>query len=319
MEQRRYFITIARELNISKAAQQLFVSQQSLSAYLKKLEEYYGVTLIQRKPKMMLTSAGRALLEAYLRMDNIERTVYSEITEIIKGAKGSISIGIHSSRSTLLLPEIIEKFHERYPYISFYINDGVTKQFEDALLEGKIDMFIGLRPSQEDVYKAQLLREEKLYLAITDGMIKKNFGDDLEYWKKRFSEGISLRECEDLPFIMQNDESRIAKLIERVTEKNNIKLWARVKSNNGTLRLSLAQKGLGAAFCAQMRIKAVNKLNQSASGDSHLNIFPVSDLEDTFDTYLVYKKFEYMPEYFQYFVDLTLQYFNNDMLDTEAD
>lgn len=52
-----YFVEIAKQRNISKAAENLHMSQQSLSAYIQKLEKYYGVQLLIRKPKMRLTEA----------------------------------------------------------------------------------------------------------------------------------------------------------------------------------------------------------------------------------------------------------------------
>lgn len=314
MQQRKYFIEIAKELNITKAAEKLYVSQQNLSLYLKKLEEYYGVTLLQRKPRMLLTPAGKALLEAYLKMDGIEKTVYSEINDIIKGAKGSITIGIYSSRSTLLLPRVIGAFLERYPYISFCVNDGVTNQFEEDLLKGAIDVYVGLRPEKKDAFETHRLSQEKLYLAISNGMIRRCLGEEPENFRERYGNGISLKDCENLPFIMQNDESRIAKLIGKYVEENNLKIWVRAKSNNGDLRLELAQKGLGVAFCAQMRIKTVEQLNGNREDDEFLNVFPASNFKDAFDTYLVYRKLEYMPEYFQYFVDLALEYFQDKIL-----
>ena len=55
-----YFIAIAKHNNITKAANELYVSQQTLSIYLKKLEEYYQIQLFERYPKMCLTPAGEA-------------------------------------------------------------------------------------------------------------------------------------------------------------------------------------------------------------------------------------------------------------------
>lgn len=57
----RYFIAVADELNMTKAAAKLFISQQSLSAYIQRMEKQYGVTLFERKPSLQLTEAGRAM------------------------------------------------------------------------------------------------------------------------------------------------------------------------------------------------------------------------------------------------------------------
>lgn len=59
-----YFLTLAEEKNITHAAKRLYVSQQCLSAYLKELEEEYGVQLFYRKPQFMLTPAGETFYRA---------------------------------------------------------------------------------------------------------------------------------------------------------------------------------------------------------------------------------------------------------------
>ena len=60
MDDYGYFLLIAEELNISRAAKRAFISQQSLSKYLKHLEDSYGTALFTRKPEFALTPAGRA-------------------------------------------------------------------------------------------------------------------------------------------------------------------------------------------------------------------------------------------------------------------
>ena len=62
-----YFITLAEELNISRAAEKLFISHQCLSKYLRNLEREYQVTLFERIPVPKLTMAGEALLSMFRR------------------------------------------------------------------------------------------------------------------------------------------------------------------------------------------------------------------------------------------------------------
>ncbi|MFR9308657.1 MAG: LysR family transcriptional regulator, partial [Lachnospiraceae bacterium] len=59
-----YFIVLAEECNISRAAERLYITHQNLSRYLAKLEEEFGVTLFDRKPSLSLTHAGQLMLSA---------------------------------------------------------------------------------------------------------------------------------------------------------------------------------------------------------------------------------------------------------------
>lgn len=75
----QYFITLAETLNISHAAQKLYISHQCLSRYLKTLEHECGLTLFERKPTFALTYAGQTLLEAFREIERIEKTPNSRL------------------------------------------------------------------------------------------------------------------------------------------------------------------------------------------------------------------------------------------------
>ena len=66
-----YFIEIAREMSITKAAEHCHVTQQNLSAYVKKLESNYNVQLLERKPRFRLTPAGEILFASALEIRRI--------------------------------------------------------------------------------------------------------------------------------------------------------------------------------------------------------------------------------------------------------
>ena len=75
----RYFLVAAEELNFTRAARRLYISQQSLSGHILKLENYFGVELFDRSPPMTLTSAGTCLMRYAKRMldsvDELEKEV----------------------------------------------------------------------------------------------------------------------------------------------------------------------------------------------------------------------------------------------------
>ena len=75
-----YFIEVAQDLNMTTAAQRLYISQQALSAQIQKLEQYYGVTLFERQPRLHLTFAGEELLDGAKKImrENAEITKIDE-------------------------------------------------------------------------------------------------------------------------------------------------------------------------------------------------------------------------------------------------
>ena len=77
-----YFITLAEELNISRAAEKLYISHQCLSKYLKNLEIEYQTPLLERAPKLKLTLAGEALLETFRKVQFLEQNLQSQLEDI---------------------------------------------------------------------------------------------------------------------------------------------------------------------------------------------------------------------------------------------
>lgn len=89
-----YFVEIAKQRNISKAAENLHMSQQSLSAYIQKLEKYYGVQLLIRKPKMRLTEAGERVLLAAEQINEIYIDMEKDLKALRVSDELQISLGI---------------------------------------------------------------------------------------------------------------------------------------------------------------------------------------------------------------------------------
>jgi DNA-binding transcriptional LysR family regulator len=108
IRQLKYFLAIAEEKNITKAAKKLYISQPPLSQQLKLLEEELGVTLLERSTrKMKLTEAGKLLRHRAKQIIELMETSIKEIKNLNLGVKGILSIGFVSSAGSILLPEQI--------------------------------------------------------------------------------------------------------------------------------------------------------------------------------------------------------------------
>ena len=100
----QYFLTVAEEMNFSRAAQRLFISQQSLSGHIQRLEKYFGVQLFERRPVLKLTAAGeqmRLYAEYILRA---EQQMTSRLADLSRENTGKLSFGCSRSRAEQFLP-----------------------------------------------------------------------------------------------------------------------------------------------------------------------------------------------------------------------
>jgi DNA-binding transcriptional LysR family regulator len=306
MEKIYYFLAIAEELNISRAAKRLFMSQQSLSTYLKKLEEDFGVLLVNRKPRLSLTPAGEVLLRSYQQMVTVEKNLQMELLQVSAGAQGHINLGMHSARSGMIMPQILSRFWKMYPNITFNIVDGLTHNFEDDLQAGELDFFIGVNPHRQKVNNTIPLFHEGIYVVISENLLMTHFKEEYPQCKERFKNGVDLKEFAHLPFILNNEESRVNIVLSLFMEQNDITLNTRLASNAGLLRIEMSGRDYGVSICTQMRLITVEEFNTNHPELSHLNAYPIDGLNDACDTYLVYNANIYRPKYMDEFLKIVV-------------
>ena len=104
-----YFLTIAEEGNISSAARKLFVSQPSLSQYLKRLETNLGVELFDHtRYPLQLTYAGERYLAYVQDLFNLDRRMQQEFSDITQNRRGKIRLGIAYWRGSNVLPQVLQ-------------------------------------------------------------------------------------------------------------------------------------------------------------------------------------------------------------------
>ena len=103
-EAEKIFLVVSEELNLSKAAQRMFVSHQNISQHIQKLEDKYRTKLIVRKPKIQLTAAGRELADTLQQIQMLELQMQLRINEQDEHFCGELSIGMPYSRSFILAP-----------------------------------------------------------------------------------------------------------------------------------------------------------------------------------------------------------------------
>ena len=136
-----YFITIAECGSLTKASEKLFVSQPSLSKYIKRLEDNLGTQLFDRSySPLRLTYAGERYYKYVLEMQRMDEDLHKEFQDISKELRGRIRLGIALWRGACLLPDVFPRFHEQYPGIEIELFEGRSNQLENALLNDNIDL-----------------------------------------------------------------------------------------------------------------------------------------------------------------------------------
>src|SRR5947207_3853093 len=144
----RYFIGVAEEENVSRAALKLHVSQPALSRQIRDLEEELGFSLLQRSAKSVrLTDAGRAfLLEARAVLQRAEEAVKAA-RAIATGGRGELHVGYAPSLTARILPPTLRAFQAELPKIRVKLHDLSTEEMFTGLREGKLQIAFVVRPT----------------------------------------------------------------------------------------------------------------------------------------------------------------------------
>jgi len=166
----RYLVALADTRHFGRAAERSFVSQPTLSAQLKKLEEYLGVQLIERAPKRVsLTAAGEEIVERARRV--LESS--DEIIEIARGHRdplaGRLKVALLPTIGPYLLPNVAAKLRKQLPRLELMLYEYQTDPMLEKLHSGEIDVGILALPVQMDGLDSQVLYKEPFTVAVPSG------------------------------------------------------------------------------------------------------------------------------------------------------
>ena len=143
----RYFTVVARELNITRAAEKLNMSQPPLSNQIKALEEELGVQLfIRGKRHLELTEEGALLLRRAVQMQELADKTRQELASLREGMTGTIYLSMVEGRAPFLAAQWIAGFREEFPLVRYNLWNGSSDDVLDRLRKGLADLAVIAAP-----------------------------------------------------------------------------------------------------------------------------------------------------------------------------
>jgi len=305
-----YFIELNKDLSkgltMTKTAERLFITQQTLSNHIQRLEKEYGVELFHRTPKMTLTDAGIHMLASAHNIIEEERKIANIINDIKHQESGILRLGTSTQRGINCLPVVLPVFSERYPKVELHLTDAISSVLQEMILNDDIDLalttVLGIHPLliQEFVQKSQI------YLCISDKLLKHYYPENYQIIKLKGCAGITVGDIKNLPFLIFESPNGLHNIMNRCFEEADITPHVYMSTRYAHLTSQICSSSLAACFMSQITL-----LNQMSSLAKDVNIFPLLfQSKPVFHKMcLIRHKKHYIPTYSQYFISLLKKHF----------
>ena len=253
LELYRVFYTVAKHKHMTKASEELHISQPAISQSIKKLEDQLGGTLFLRSNKGMdLTSEGKMFYEYVKGALELINNAENEFTSFKDLSKGEVKIGCSTTLTKLVLVKSLKDFHLDYPNININITNDLTSNLINDLKLGKLDFVI----FNESNIKETNLNLEKIK------ELKQGFIYNPEFYDDNVN---TFEDLNNLPLILQKEESNSRKLLDYIALQNNAKLIPKMEVVSQELITEFTNIGLGIGFTiidlAKRNYKNLKELN----------------------------------------------------------
>ncbi len=170
----RYFVTVAEEQNITKAAARLHVSQPPLSRQIRDLEAELGVALFERSAKSVkITEAGRVFLVEALAVLARAEQAREAVRAFANQCTGELHVGYAPSLTVELLPHALREFQKTSPGVRVTLHDLSTEEMLSGLRGGKLDLALMIGPGKAplNALTFQELRRYQVCVAVHPGHV----------------------------------------------------------------------------------------------------------------------------------------------------
>ena len=235
LELYRVFLEVAKQGNISAAAQNLFISQSAVSQSVKQLEEQLQVRLFSRSTRgVSLTSEGKLLLEYVSHALGLLQSGEEKIAASRQLLTGELIIGASDTVTKTYLLSRLEAFHKDYPDIRIRILNGTTSMVLDYLHAGQVDIAFASEAPDETVYSVRhSVDTHTIFVAAPDYL--------------EFDKVYTMEEIAALPLILLERKASSRVYVERYFQDHGVQIHPEIELGSHNLLISLARIGLGVA------------------------------------------------------------------------
>lgn len=247
LKQYQYILKVAELKNITKAAEELFITQPSLSHFIAKVEQELGTRIFNRSfVPLSLTPAGEVYVETARTILGLNYRMKELVRDISDSRKGVITIGMSHARASYFLPYAFENFKKAYPYVDICTLETKSCQVEEDVLKGRCDLGIIPLPCLNDELKHEKVFREELIL-VSGQPIKSSFGPSGHQY-------VDLKCVENDPFILLKKGHGIRTALDSLFIKQGVRVRNIMETTSNETAYRIATTGMALSVVPETTI-----------------------------------------------------------------
>jgi DNA-binding transcriptional LysR family regulator len=294
-----YIVSIAKQQNITRASEEVYVSQPTLSKFLQHLEHYLGQPLFRRLGnKFLLTYAGERYLEKAKAILALKKELDQELSDIVREDIGELKIAFPIMRGTYMLPCTLPVFREEFPRVKVTVHEANSAILEDMILEGEIDLaFFTLPIRHPDIVYEVINHEEIVLITAPDHPLVREGRIKADY-KYPWMDVAKLR---DERFILQKPDQRTRQISDRIFRDAGFEPRISLEIRNILASVELASSGWGITFVGETHLRHIHPKVEPAC-------FSIGNPRITTSFVAAYRRGIYLPNYAQRFIKIVKEF-----------
>lgn len=235
-----YFVVAAEEMNFTRAARKMFITQQALSKHIRNLEAQYEVCLFERHPSLRLTLAGEQLLKYARRVIREETQLFNNLKSESGSGSIRLTIGLPTMRGSAYFPGIIQRYHSICPHVVPSYQSTTFAAVNTALRTGDIDLYFSGMVAAGKYGRRTAFVKDETFFVISEGLLKKQFPRDWRDFLKAGRYGIAVADTACFPLILPPEGTALRTVLDDRYEK---------AACSPNVLAELAENGFGPEMC----------------------------------------------------------------------
>lgn len=242
LHQLRYFVAVAREGSMTRAAESLFLAQPTLSIQIRKLEQHVGAKLFERLARrVVLTAAGEAFLaHAESALAEIAQG-RDRVADVAGLREGRVTVGVLPSVGAYLLPAVLSAFRAEHPGVTVrMVEHDVSREFEQLVQNGELDMAVTRLPVTLTGLGCRPIVREPIVVLVPPGHALEG------------RDGVAMRELVDEDFVCMRSGYGLRDLADGLCEQAGFPPRVVIETGQLSIVHGMVRSGIGVALLPRL-------------------------------------------------------------------